>query len=331
MMDLLDDKKDITVAQRQVLILSILSDNPMGFTINEILERVNRWGAGAQKRTIDRDIDELSQNYAILEEERGNKTYYKASKFNMKNVDLTVSDMLALSFMKRVMKTYQNSLVGKDAVNILEKIEQGTGQLNQELIANLSDTLLLEDEAVVDGVIVPEYEKLIRNAIDCKNIVEIEYMDWKTQKTTTRRIHPLRLKMIEKRISVEAFCELRNEIRTFRLSRMKKVSVMEEKFNMDEKHINETNSSFIHMSGNQVCDIQLQFIGDTAKYIKEYECDKADKIIDIDDGIIFEKKAAITDEVIRFVLSFGKNAKVLEPKELKERVRQEIVQMYKCN
>ena len=114
--------KDISVAQRQVFILSLLSDNPLGFTVDEITDRLNNWGADVKKRTVGRDIDELSVSYAIVEYEQNEKTYYKANKFNMKNVDLTGLDMLSISFLQKILVPYEGYSIGKNAKKILDTI-----------------------------------------------------------------------------------------------------------------------------------------------------------------------------------------------------------------
>ena len=100
----------------------------MGYTIDELTELLNKWGAGVMKRSISRDIDDLSTSYAIIEEERNNKTYYKANKFNLKNVDLTVSDMLSISFLEQLLKPYQNLTVGQNAAKIIKRIKENTNE-----------------------------------------------------------------------------------------------------------------------------------------------------------------------------------------------------------
>ena len=76
-------EKEISVAERQLYILSLLSQNPIGYTAEEIVEKLKKWEVVLTKRTIQRDIDELSMSYAIEEEERDGRTYFKARKFSV--------------------------------------------------------------------------------------------------------------------------------------------------------------------------------------------------------------------------------------------------------
>ena len=65
----------------------------------------------------------------------------------------------------------------------------------------------------------------------------------------------------------------------------------------------------------------------TAKDDK-YACAIADKIIEEGERVIFIKNASVTNEVVRFVLSFGSDVKVVQPIELKEEIRNIILSMY---
>ena len=55
--DMNDKIKDVSVSQRQIYILSLLSQNPKGYLAEEIRERLHRWDIDVTKRTILRDID----------------------------------------------------------------------------------------------------------------------------------------------------------------------------------------------------------------------------------------------------------------------------------
>lgn len=321
-------KKDVSVAERQVMILSILSENPVGYTIEELTELLNKWGANVMKRSISRDIDDLSTSYAIIEEERNNKTYYKANKFNLKNIDLTVSDMLSISFLEQLVMPYQNLTVGKNAAAIIKRIKDNTGKLNKELIENLRETFKVDDTQEADDIVSPVIESTLKTAIEKRHVVEIEYCDWKTKEVTTRKINPYSLIVIDKRISVEAFCHLKEAMRMFRLSRIKKATLLDDTFEIDENNRINENDKFIKMSGDNAKEIRLEFKGETATFVKEYYSQIADKIIDDGEKIIFIKKASITNEVIRFILSFGSDVKVIEPIELKQKIKMNILAMY---
>lgn len=324
-------EKEISVAERQIYILSLLSQNPIGYTVDEIVEKLKKWDVILTKRTINRDIDELSLSYAIEEEERDGKTYFLARKFSMKNVDLTVQDLMAISFMQRLVQQYEHTILGVAAGKMLQKIVSNTGNLNRKHIEALSKSI-----QIVDGNewknqdVNPEIEQLITAAIEKRTKIEICYHSWNRDETTSRVIHPYSLTLIDQYLCVEGYCELRQEIRTFRLSRIQEVKALREQFEMPENYQEkEKNNKFIYLSGKKMEKLVVQFDRETGRYVREYEAHRADRLTENEEGLLFEKQTAITTEVLRWVLKFGAGAKVLQPEEFVEQVQKETERMWK--
>ena len=182
-------EKEISVAERQIYILSLLSQNPIGYTADEIVEKLKKWDVVLTKRTINRDIDELSMSYAIEEEERNGKTYFLARKFSMENVDLTIQDLMAISFMQQLVQQYEHTTMGVAAREMLRKIVANTGNLNRKHIEELSKSI-----RIVDGNewknqdVKPEVEQMITAAIEKQNKIEICYHSWNSDEITKRII-----------------------------------------------------------------------------------------------------------------------------------------------
>ena len=142
--------KDVSVAQRQIHILSLLSSNPRGFTVGEILDLLKKWDIDVSRRTIIRDIDELSESYCISEEDRDGKEYFMADRYNLANIDLTVSDMISLSFLKELLITYENTDIGKNATEIINKIMANTATINRLHLNEIKKTISLQ---IPDGLV----------------------------------------------------------------------------------------------------------------------------------------------------------------------------------
>ena len=123
--------KDVSMSQRQIYILSLLSENPRGYQAEDIRKRLLSWDIDVSRRTILRDIDELSLNYGILEDERDGKTYYYADKYTLKNVDLTIEDLASLAFAKEMLKEYSHIEMGVHAVSFIDRIVKNSAALNK--------------------------------------------------------------------------------------------------------------------------------------------------------------------------------------------------------
>lgn len=324
-------EKEISVAERQIYILSLLSQNPIGYTADEIVEKLKKWDVILTKRTINRDIDELSMSYAIEEEERNGKTYFLARKFSMENVDLTIQDLMAISFMQQLVQQYEHTAMGMAAEEMLRKIAANTGNLNRKHMEELSKSI-----RIVDGNewknqdVKPEIEQMITAAIEKQTKIEICYHSWNSDEITRRIIHPFSLTLIDRYLCVEGYCELRREIRTFRLSRIQSITVLKEGFSFPEDYDKKRyENQFIYLSGKHAETLLIQFDQETGRYVKEYEAHRADRLTENEAGLLFEKHTAITTEVLRWILKFGAGAKVLQPEGFVEQVRKETEQMWK--
>ena len=105
---------------------------------------------------------------------------------------------------------------------------------------------------------------------------------------------------------------------------------MKEQFSLPENY-NKSHyeNQFIYLSGKNVETLQIQFNKETGRYVKEYEAHRADRLIENEDGLLFEKRTAITTEVLRWILKFGAGAKVLQPESFVEQLKKETEAMWK--
>lgn len=316
--------KDVSVSQRQIYILSLLSENPKGYQAEEIRERLKAWDIEVSRRTITRDIDELSLNYGIGEEERGGRTYYFADKYTLKNVNLTIEDLASLAFAREMLTEYIHLDIGRHAVSFIEKIVEHSDSLNGCQFEKLCGHFKKGNrrngsDDYVDG----EIEKMIQNAIDNRNKLEIEYYSFTSDECTKRIICPYRLLLIDSYLCVEGYCELRQENRRFRLSRIKESRLLDDRFEQVEVSEGQDQDIFLELKGKCAEEMELLFTGDSIRYIKEYEAGRARQIKETEEGLYFYQKIALAPDVIRWIRGFGPDVEVIKPVWLSKQLEDE--------
>lgn len=317
--------KDMTQTERQIFILLLLSENKRGYTINDIHSTLQKWDVIVDKKTIGRDIDSLSGICFISEEERNGKTYYTADKFRLRDITFTSPELISLSFILELLKPYQHMTMGRQARELIHKLFDNTTNLNKEFIKHFSDLITVNTNDFIIDAVNPVIEEQLQSAIRNKNKVHIVYRSFGADEDTVRIIHPYELLINDGALNVVAFCELRNNIRDFRVSRIKDLTPLDKGFElMKDYNIKNSRNKFIHLSGSSTEQVKLAFEGITARYIQEYEADLADEIKQTEKGIIFVRNTAITDELIRWILQFGSNVQVLKPPALRERIAAEL-------
>lgn len=317
--------KEMSVAQRQIYILSLLSENPKGYTVADILTRLNDWGVQVSAKTINRDLDDLSVDYAIQEDYRNGKTYYYADKYSLKNVDLTIQDLVSLAFAREVLREYEHLLMGKNAMSFIDKVVEGSAALNQMQFDKLCNQIKLPGHKGGNADVVDEeIEKAIQTAIDNKYKLRMDYYSYSSDESTRRVIHPYRMILLDSYINVEAYCELREEVRRFRLSRIENIEVLDQHFEEMKK---DDTDPFLTLAGTEIEDMELLFTGESIRYVKEYEKFRAKQLKETEEGLYFYRKTAVTADVISWVRGFGPEVKVRKPEWLAKQLKEEAKKM----
>ncbi|MHB8127445.1 MAG: helix-turn-helix transcriptional regulator [Mobilitalea sp.] len=317
--------KDMAQTERQIFILLLLSENKRGYTINDLHASLEKWDVVVDKKTIMRDIDSLSGICFISEDERSGKTYYTADKFRLRDITFTSPELISFAFLLELLKPYQYMTMGKTSQELIHKLLDNTTNLNREFIKHFTGLVTINTNDYISDEVNPEIEDRLQSAIRNKTKVRIIYHSFGGDEDTIRIIHPYELMINDGALSVVGYCELRNDIRDFRVSRIKAITALEDTFTVLEDYfLKKARNKFIHLSGNLIEQIIIAFDGKTAKYIQEYESDLADEITTTENGVTFMRNTAVTEELIRWILQFGSGARVLNPAHLKDKIRQEL-------
>jgi len=312
-------------------ILSILSESKKGFTLQEINNNMKKLGIDVSKKTIQRDIDDISRHFYVYEEKNdAGEICFKADKYNIKNITFTIPELISIYFLKEILKPYSVLDVGKTAQDLLENVLRNVPPVNQSYIDSLSDLIKVnQSEAVLEKCINESYLQAIREAIEKNRRLKIEYFSFNNNEMTTRKIDPYYLEIREGCYHLICYCHLREEIRDFRVSRMKSVEILNETFKRPENFYEEYNKNrFEKLIGDEEITLKIIFEGYAARYIKEYEANKADSITSLgEDRILFEKKTTYSPDILQWVLRFGADAEVLEPAALRFEITWEVERM----
>lgn len=317
--------KDMAQTERQIFILLLLSENKRGYTINDIHASLEKWDVIVDKKTIGRDIDSLSGICFISEEERGGKTYYTADKFRLRDITFTSPELVSLAFLLELLKPYQSMAMGKSSQELIHRLIDNTTNLNREFIKHFSGLVTINTNDYITDDVNPDFEERLQTAIRNKTKVKISYHSFGQDEDTVRIIRPYELLINDGALNVVGYCELRQDLRDFRVSRIMDITLLDDTFNVPEEYyLQRARNKFIHLSGKENEKIELYFEGKTAKYIKEYEADLADEIHPVENGVVFHRTTAVTEELIRWIMQFGSGVKVINPPHLRDKIKAEL-------
>lgn len=315
---------DSSQTERQMYILSLLSENKRGFTIEDIISSLERVDIYVSKKTVERDLDSISMNFFVYDEEKDNKTYYYAKKFNLDNITFTGMELISLYFNREMLNAYSNLDVGKAAYGLLDRIIKQMPDISKAYMDTLKDTFKIENAAAFQNKekdLNQEHLNLIREASSLGRNLSIEYHSFNEDKTTSREISPYLIEIRGGCYHVIGYCHLRNENRDFRISRIKQVKLLDTKFERPaDFYKSYSKDRFDKLAGNASIELKLRFTDEAARYVMEYESERADHLQLDGDVLIFERSATLTPDIFKWILGFGDQVQVLEPAVVREEV-----------
>ncbi|PWW02421.1 putative DNA-binding transcriptional regulator YafY [Paenibacillus cellulosilyticus] len=140
-----------------------------------------------------------------------------------------------------------------------------------------------------------------------------------------RTAAPYGLVLVEGSWMLVARCDLRQDIRHFRLSRMAELIELDERFELPP-HFDLREYTPLDDRHLRVC---LRFDHDIADKVKESNYHYIEDAKEHQDGLDVVLRVRLQDEVLQWVLGWGAGVIVLEPESFRNRIREEAQKMLK--
>lgn len=279
-------------------------------------------------RTIYRDLEILSLIAPVTNEGRGTG-YRFMGKFYLYPLNFTEQETLAFSLLPSVIDKdklppgFDSAYDKVMGTHLKEKSQQNT---------------LIEDITSIIQMGTPAYRPESRNflqpiiqAILEQRTIDTVYHTQSRNETTERQIDPYYLVPRDQRFYLIGYCHRSQAIRTFRISRFLQVKVMPQSFDKGDfsikKHLKNTWSI---EQGERNITFKVKFSAEVARYIKEEELFVHPRMKDHRDGsMTFEVTVNNEKEFIRWIFQYGPSAEILEPKAVRESLKNQLADWMK--
>lgn len=235
-------------------------------------------------------------------------------------LNLTLEDLTCLNFVEKLLYD-TNNVFKKDFESFVQKIKINKKNLvkteislNDHLTKSFGSSLYKEKDLLLT----------IREAILLYKKIKVEYFS--ISSGLTKRIwHPYATFQYKDDLYLVAFCENKKEIRDFKLCRIKKFEVLEEKFEKIDLDLKKFMKNCLGVYKGNLIRLKLRISFPMSQIIKEKIWIENQKITENEDkSIIFEAEMRGLPEIKSWILSMGACVMVLEPMELAKEIRDEI-------
>ncbi|MFW6237791.1 MAG: helix-turn-helix transcriptional regulator [Halanaerobiales bacterium] len=305
--------------------------------IIRLLETTNKkWKAqdfaeyfGISRRTFHRDKELMRKKIQIpIRYEPSERCYVLEKKYNFDPPDLKEREAVAIILLIKSFDD-RNFPYYKELLSARTKFVESLSSYKRKIIEKLDDRILLDNDLSINLSRHLDTIKVIEKAIDRERKLKINYYSLSSDETRKRTIAPYGIAYREGAGYVIGFCYLRNEKRIFRIDRIEDIHILQEGFSRPESFsLEDYFEDTWGVERGKKRKVEIIFTGFAARFVSEGEWHDSQKIYRIDeDRIRYSVETGSMKEMKRWILSFGKEAEVIEPSELREELEKEIEAM----
>ena len=166
----------------------------------------------------------------------------------------------------------------------------------------------------------------VQQAIFNRNRISITYNNPIKKQRTKRKVDPYNLVFRESSWYMIGFCHLRKQVRTFKLMRIESIIIINEKYHFPANYSTHSylHDTFTLIKGKQYI-VEIKFFHPASAWVSEKQWLPTQKIVDLkNDSILFKARVDGLEDIKKWILGFGKLAKVLKPQVLIDQILQEM-------
>ena len=293
------------------IIVMLLNRNRV--TANELAEKFE-----VSVRTIYRDIETINlAGIPIISHSGNNGGFSIYDRYKLNNQVLTLNNLSSLlSVLKDINLT----------VNDIE-LESSIERLQNIVPKNKADYLKLHLEQIIidlhpygDSPDQKELVKTIRKAITQANLLTIDYRNYDNI-ISKRQVEPMSLVFKNYTWYLFAYCRLKEDFRTFRVSRISNSHIENHSFKRREKSYHEITASLNEQTTMTTIILKISSI---MKSRVEDVFNKEDITV-LETGELLIKATLPEKEwLFSLIFGFGEHVEVLAPKELRQKIAHKL-------
>ena len=275
-------------------------------------------------KTIQRDIDFMRDRLGLpIEYDQLHfGFFYTEPVTHFPSVEVSEGEVVALFVAQKALEQYRGTSFEKPLRTAFEKITDGLKERIGFQWGDVDSAISFKGlgTSVADLEL---FETVSRATLDSHELA-FEYKKLRGSQHEERRIQPYHLGCIENQWYVFGFDLARQQVRTFALPRMRKVRDTRAKFRRpaDFSISNHLSDSFGVFKGKAKHHVVIRFDEFAARLVCERQWHPSQKIKRLAGGEVeLSMTLGSLEEIERWVLSWGEHSKVLEPMELKRRLR----------
>lgn len=306
---------------RQWLLLRMLTSRRQGVSVRELSEEL-----GVVQKTIRRDLQTLARvGFPLAENtgEFGRKFWSLANGEACPDLQFDLMEALSLYLGRRFLEPLAGTYFWNGAQSAFRKIRASLGEQAIRYLEKIGAAFHQTAIGGGDYAQKAEIVDALMVGIEDRRFTSISYCSLRSTEPVTYDVYPYGLVFHRDSLYLVAFSPDHNELRHFKVDRISEAEVQDLRFNKPDNfdlaaHLSHSFGVY-HAEGPSIL-IRVRFLPQVARYIREARrWHPSQKLSPQRDGsVIAQFELTTTEEIQKWILSFGTNAIVLEPQELRD-------------
>ncbi len=283
------------------------------------------------ERTVRNDLNFLRDRYgAPLNYTRQQGYHYTDPDWRLPTITLSKGELFALTVGARMLEAYAGSTYAEDLRSAIARLAERLPEQSWVDLQQLADDrILFRGGAEIN--LNPDIWHKLEDACQMHKTVQMTYYTASRDAVSARGLDPYVLHIYRgTNPYVIGYCHQRQEIRWFRVDRIKQLEILDQTFVPDPTFDARDHLEMIfqHEAGGVPVTVAIWFDARTAPFIRERRWHPTQEIQEHSDGsLTLCMVVRGLNDLKRWVLGYGKGAIVREPPELVQLVREDIERM----
>lgn len=302
------------------------TDDQHELSIDELTEKLSQFfpTSNFDKRTIKRDLqllDELDFEVILNKGKFGKNLFsHQTRLFETYQLRLIVDAILSARF-----------ITTNEKKNLINKVKHLT---SEHIAKTLPEPILFSQSVNMDYELVKLNIDRVHYAIANNKVLSYQYGRFNVDKQfqfsregMVYQVEPYALIWQNDNYYLIGRFQETNELRHYRLDRIRNIKINEETFKKKEFHLQEYVDHSFHMFAGEEIWIKIRFHNDLVNVVLDrFGLDADIKRVD-EKYFVISTKAKLSEGLINWILTWGDKAKLLSPEYLVEQVKEKIAKM----
>lgn len=293
---------------------------------------------GVSTKTILRDMRFIREDFdlPLVYDQRRHGYHFTEPVSEFAPVQLTRGELVALFVAEKAVEPLRGTRLHRLVHEGMQKIVEACPESVSLHWHELDEAFSMKSTGVVRSD-VAVFMRLVDAVLEQREVV-FDYRKLGSRGAERRQVRPYHVGQLQNGWYLIADDPTRREMRKFALQRMSGLELLKTRFRRDgafnmRDYLSGGFGVWSYGAGAERLAVRVRFTGWAARVVAERQWHASQVIAPVgEDGgeIEFRAEVAGLEEITRWVLSYGRHARVLEPEALRRRIAEEIAAMSGC-